>query len=296
MKMLSKQPIWSEINAKLEQRQQIGPKMTVVCQRHKTRNDIAQPDDFIKKCPEGGCLKMCGLLMMCSHLCPRFCHAQDLQHTNYRCREMCRKLCPSKDPHPCTLGCHYGQSMSFPQKLFQFRSISNHPFCLSVSECLPCTVTVNKPRSCGHNIPVDCHRSAEDVYCRTQIKVLLKCQHEVNVDCSQKMDDWRCNEIVDRILVCGHETKLMCHVDPSTYMCKIQVKKELPCNHFRTMKCSETPTAWMCKTLVEKELTCGHNQTVECRLDPQGITCSVKVTVTLDCEHTVNDELMHWLR
>lgn len=124
MKMLSKQTIWSEINAKLEQKKQIGTKMTVVCQRHRTQSDIAQGDDFIKKCPEGGCSKVCGLLMKCSHNCPRFCHSQDLEHEKYHCRELCRKLCPSKqDPHPCKLGCHFGKGKNFlPQHCFSSAS------------------------------------------------------------------------------------------------------------------------------------------------------------------------------
>ncbi|XP_037051302.1 NFX1-type zinc finger-containing protein 1-like isoform X2 [Bradysia coprophila] len=261
MKMLSKQTIWSQINAKLEQKKQIGPKMTVVCQRHQTHSDIAKGEDFIKKCPEGGCSKVCGLLMKCHHLCPRFCHAQDLQHENYRCRELCRKFCPSG--HPCMLVCHFG------------------------TDCLPCRVKVDKPRSCGHNISVDCHRSAEDEFCRTQIKRLLKCDHEVIVFCSQKMDDWLCRKIVDKVLTCGHESKLMCHVDPDTYRCNIEVRKELPCTHYRNMKCFEQPAVSMCKTLVDRELPCGHNQKMECRLDPKEATCAVKVTATLDCEHTV---------
>lgn len=109
MTMLSKQTIWSDINTKLEKRGEIGPVMKVVCQSHKTQSEIASGQDFIKKCPEGGCSKMCGLLMNCSHYCPRFCHPQDLNHEEYQCRELCRKPCLSQQAHPCRLQCHFGK-------------------------------------------------------------------------------------------------------------------------------------------------------------------------------------------
>ncbi len=109
MKMLSKQSIWSDINSKLEKRGEVGTVMKVVCQPHKTETVISKGDDFIKKCPEGGCSKLCGMLLKCSHYCPRFCHAQDLNHEDYECREHCRKPCLSQQPHPCTLQCHFGK-------------------------------------------------------------------------------------------------------------------------------------------------------------------------------------------
>lgn len=109
MAMLSQQALWSEIKAKLQKRGQIGSSMKVVCQLHKNQSDIATRADFIKKCPEGGCTEMCGVLMKCSHHCPRFCHSQDLEHDNYSCREPCRKPCLSELAHPCQLQCHFGK-------------------------------------------------------------------------------------------------------------------------------------------------------------------------------------------
>ncbi|KAG4069526.1 hypothetical protein HA402_006892 [Bradysia odoriphaga] len=265
MTMLCKQTLWSEINAKLKKRGQIGTTLTVVCQLHKTQSDIANREDFIKKCPEGGCTEMCGLLMKCSHHCPRFCHSQDLDHENYRCKEPCRKPCLSELAHPCQRHCHFGKV------------------------CLPCDVPVHKTRSsCGHDVTVSCYQSSESGYCRAKVKRILKCDHEVTVDCSKEMNGWLCREIVDKILDCGHETKLLCHDDANQYQCKIEVKKKLPCSHYRNMKCFEEPISSMCKTFVDKLLPCGHDQTIECRFDPNEVTCSVKVTVTLDCEHSIS--------
>lgn len=153
---------------------------------------------------------------------------------------------------------------------------------------MPCAVQVHKPRSCGHHIHVNCHKSAEEGFCRTKVKRLLKCDHEATVDCSQIMDDWLCREIIDKELACGHESKLMCHTNPDSYQCKIEVKKQLPCTHYRNMKCFEVPASSMCKTFVDKMLPCGHNQTIECRFDAKEATCTVQVAVTLDCGHTVN--------
>lgn len=109
MTMLSQKTLWSEINAKLQKRGQIGNSLKVVCQLHKTESVIATREDFNKKCPEGGCTEMCGLLMKCSHYCPRFCHSQDLDHEDYMCRELCRKPCLSDSAHPCQRQCHFGK-------------------------------------------------------------------------------------------------------------------------------------------------------------------------------------------
>lgn len=109
MKMLSKEAVWSQINSKLEKRGEVGTVLKVVCQPHKTESEIVRGEDFIKKCPEGGCSKPCGILMKCSHYCPRFCHAQDLDHEDYHCRELCRKPCLDELAHPCSLQCHIGK-------------------------------------------------------------------------------------------------------------------------------------------------------------------------------------------
>lgn len=111
MQMLSKQTVWSEINSKLEKRGEIGSVMKVVCQSHKTHSEIGNGEDFVTKCPEGGCTKMYGILMKCQHYCPRYCHSQDLTHENYQCKELCRKPCLSEQAHPCRQRCHFGEGL-----------------------------------------------------------------------------------------------------------------------------------------------------------------------------------------
>lgn len=112
MNMLSKQAIWSEIKVKLQKRCEIGTSMKVVCQTHKNQSEISIGEDFAKKCPEGGCSNFCGILLKCFHYCPRFCHAQDLDHEDYKCEELCKTPCSSEQAHPCKRQCHFGKGLS----------------------------------------------------------------------------------------------------------------------------------------------------------------------------------------
>ena len=90
--------------------------------------------------PEGGCLEKCQSKMLCGHICPKLCHAEDRDHEVFKCQENCTRLCP--DGHPCDKKCFI--------------------------KCL-CRVKVMKTLPCGHEQEVECYQKTADVKCLTKM-------------------------------------------------------------------------------------------------------------------------------
>ena len=64
--------VWNPIIETLKKRGAISTKFPSICELHP--NDgvtlISQPSDFVKFCPNGGCLRPCRARLNCGHVCP----------------------------------------------------------------------------------------------------------------------------------------------------------------------------------------------------------------------------------
>lgn len=84
--------IWPKIKASLEEQNSLGEELEVRCQNHGNLTKIKNPEDFLLKCPEGGCNLICGYELKCGHKCTKSCHVLDQHHIHFKCKEVCRKL------------------------------------------------------------------------------------------------------------------------------------------------------------------------------------------------------------
>ena len=75
--------VWRPIRAELERQGAIGSKMPLVCQVHGTVTEVGSANDF-ELCPQGGCLKPCGIMLDCGHTCAQVCHIIDREHNNFK--------------------------------------------------------------------------------------------------------------------------------------------------------------------------------------------------------------------
>jgi len=70
-------PIWADILRQFERSKNIGKAFELWCSRHVTTPiRYAEPDNFVRYSPEGGCLLGCNKkLERCGHRCPSKCHS-----------------------------------------------------------------------------------------------------------------------------------------------------------------------------------------------------------------------------
>nr|CAD7410641.1 unnamed protein product [Timema cristinae] len=82
--------VWPKIKASLKSQEAVGPCLTLRCQVHPEQwNNAYTAADFAKHAPEGGCLKLCNILMLCGHVCQSVCHVKNRDHNNYKCQQPC---------------------------------------------------------------------------------------------------------------------------------------------------------------------------------------------------------------
>lgn len=228
----SKSKIWSQIQEKLEARNEIGSFLTLECQVHATKTKVESGNDFQSNAPEGGCRLVCDALLECSHRCIKVCHIKDREHEKYDCREPCLKSCIND--HPCQFPC--------------FR------------KCPPCPVIIKKSLpQCGHEVDMACYQNPAEHLCKIFMNKKLPCGHETELVCHLDPAEYTCKIKMRRILMCSHERELECHVDINSVTCKIIIEKELPCGHKQNAECRFSPDVIKCMSLVNKTLTdCGH--------------------------------------
>jgi len=77
-------PMWSSVIRILQENDNIGPTLPLICSRHpNTPINVSSPDDFTKLSPEGGCSQRCNKrLRKCGHACVMKCHSEQL-HAMY---------------------------------------------------------------------------------------------------------------------------------------------------------------------------------------------------------------------
>ena len=176
-------PMWVDVRTRLKEADAIGGVFNLCCPRHKdTPIQCAQPEDFLKLSPEGGCSLPCEWrLERCGHQCLTQCHSPAM-HAAYLC------------PRPC------------PRR----RSTCDHA-CqkLCGEECGSCLVRVDHVRlPCGHfKDNLKCYQTLdlESLACATKVKKkVVNCGHVITMRCSEDPAKFRCTEPCDHIPGCGH--------------------------------------------------------------------------------------------
>lgn len=185
----SKVPIWVDVRTQLEAADALGEALNICCPRHRdTPISCAQPEDFVRYAPEGGCSLPCEWrLERCGHQCLARCHSQAM-HSAFLC------------PRPC------------PRR----RSTCDHECAkLCGEECGSCMVKVDSVRlPCGHiQDGIHCYRTLELESIKCSIEVLREvpgCGHVVGMPCHQEAEEFECTEPCRLILECGHSCPGTC--------------------------------------------------------------------------------------
>nr|CAD7434131.1 unnamed protein product [Timema monikensis] len=259
--------VWPKIKASLKSQEAVGPCLTLRCQVHPEQwNNAYTAADFAKHAPEGGCLKLCNILMLCGHVCQSVCHVQNRDHNNYKCQQPCSRYPPDcKLEHRC------------PKRCFE--------------NCGKCVVKVERKLPCGHLVHLPCHVDYKLYKCTVNVAVTLPhCEHPAEKPCYCDLATFPCPRPCEDRLPCGHGCELKCHVlrDPDhlLYKCsKPCAKLNAGCikKHPCAKRCHEACAS--CAVPVKKTLACGHTHMVECSKELAEVICKRDCRRILPCNH-----------
>ncbi|XP_022092100.1 NFX1-type zinc finger-containing protein 1-like isoform X2 [Acanthaster planci] len=259
--ILKKAEIWAKIVATLEDENQIGFSLPLVCQNHPDKiTPVATADDFKTKVPCGGCDGPCEYRLPCGHVCASLCHPDHSNHAEYKCCKPCTMKC-DRGEHPCPLLCH--------------------------EQCSPCTNVVQKTMpGCGHVIQIFCHR-LDDVTCiKPCDKTFTDCGHLCGRKCGDICPHQKCPMPCKNTQSCEHHCTKPCGQSCEVF-CQVRVTRTLSkCHHQVLMRCGERPENILCRTQITKTLPiCGHQAQMRCFEDPSGSECSQRCEKILKCGH-----------
>ncbi|XP_048505861.1 NFX1-type zinc finger-containing protein 1-like isoform X3 [Athalia rosae] len=214
------------------------------------------------------CSHPCEIRLPCGHSCCLNCHVNnDPDHIKYTCYKDCTKNNRDcENHHPCKKRCH--------------------------EECNPCSIIVEKSRSCGHFYrKVKCAVNIEAILCKRACKKEMNCGHNCRRQCWETCAG--CPVEVSKMSPCGHTIKVKCHEQASISKCNGKCLRKLDCGHPCQAKCKD-PCTKKCKTMVEltEPGLCGHTIFVPCYLsktDPKSSEilkyCDEPCRSKLACEH-----------
>ncbi|KAI0294249.1 P-loop containing nucleoside triphosphate hydrolase protein, partial [Multifurca ochricompacta] len=188
---LRKNATWKVILDEMEDEDQIGYALPIVCPRHPLAvHSISKPGELPTFAPEGGCLRQCEFRLACGHVCPSMCHTDQDNHQRMKCNQPCVKVtCPRS--HPCPLLCS--------------------------DDCGECKFPV-------YNVRLPCGHTAESVFCYKLedlvsiecvvpvLKSLPSCEHSAKMGCSRDRASFTCKEICGGLMTCcGRMCTSRCH-------------------------------------------------------------------------------------
>ncbi|XP_048246818.1 NFX1-type zinc finger-containing protein 1-like isoform X2 [Haliotis rufescens] len=255
--LLAKQSLmWRDILVDLRKNNQVGPILNLYCQNHQgeTGISIERPHDF-KKAPDGGCLKPCLFRLKCGHVCTRFCHPYDPEHTEFLCMKSCNEILCG-DGHPCPRPCH--------------------------KQCGKCTVPIQKTiPSCGHRQMVPCFKDPNTFSCMEDCEILCTNGHQCPRPCHEQCG--QCTVPIQKTIPsCDHRQMVPCFQDPNEFSCEDYCETDLDCGH----RCGEVcGKAHQCTATIKKTFRCGHVKEVLC-INKETAECCVRCIVKLDCGHS----------
>ncbi|TPX32302.1 hypothetical protein SeMB42_g07637 [Synchytrium endobioticum] len=254
--MLEQHDAWNPVLSILRKRNQIGPELLVVCDKHPDRKTQLNLCSDFSNVRWGGCFEPCKVLLDCGHLCRMTCHAQAHQVT--QCMEPCvrDRVCS----HPCPALC--GTCASATAAEPNFKTCQNK-----------CRVLVERALPCGHRQRDAC--SFEGVPdCRTRVSETLPCTHVRRVECSSLARPYTCCVPVSVTLPCGHTINRKCSEVATPKCPKPCTQHYAECNHRCPKKCGDAHdhTRLDCPHHCDAALICSHQCQAGCG-KPHTILC-----------------------
>ena len=250
----SNMSVWKQIKQKAEEKQLIGPSLTLICQEHKTQTLITSISDFAKV-PQGGCEVKCNQRLPCGHVCELRCHPS--KHEHVKCFKPCarQRNCEHKCPGKCC------------------------------EECPPCLIKVAKRLPCGHSITAQCSADVSTYKCREPCDRVLPCGHLCTKKCSDKCNPKDCTEIIRKqVVTCKHFCDVPCGVNVNDFICSHPCNKLLDCGHPCKGTCGECLSNTLhkpCQKVCGRNLICGHSCKNRC-----DETCICKLECKYECKHS----------
>ncbi|KAK3947200.1 hypothetical protein QBC32DRAFT_355035 [Pseudoneurospora amorphoporcata] len=242
--------MWADVHEQMTEMEATGDSIALCCPRHPdTPIECAEPDDFLRHSPEGGCDLPCDRrLEPCGHQCPVSCHSQALH-----------------DAFPC------------PQPCPRFRTTCNHA-CpgLCGQKCKPCVVKVDDVQlPCGHiQNQVLCYRTLDlkQIKCSAMVeKVVPGCGHKLVIECFKDVTSaiFLCPTACGHTLPCSHPcpgTCGRCRSEPREgkptfrhQVCqKVCARPYSTCNHLCPKKCHQGNDCGSCERSCEVQ--CPHSR------------------------------------
>ena len=228
--------IWHKIVDDLRSNEFIGDRLSLVCPRHNdTITEVECAEDFESKVQFGGCREPCLARLPCGHTCTKNCHADDRDHSKFKCRKECvRKIEGCLYEHRCPKLCFE----DCPEK---------------------CTASVQKTLPCQHTQEVKCCEDRSFVKCKSPCEKVLACGHRCRQCCGEPCTT-KCKELVKRRdWTCGHETTIACSATQED--CQAPCGATLECEHICSGKCGECRQGRVhmhCKRKCSRMLVCSH--------------------------------------
>ncbi|KAB5577473.1 hypothetical protein GE09DRAFT_988414 [Coniochaeta sp. 2T2.1] len=292
-------PMWVDVRRQLDEVCAIGRAFNLCCPRHKeTPIQCAEPDDFLLRSPEGGCLLPCDRrLDSCGHKCQAKCHSEAM-HAVFFCPQPCprvRLTCTHTCPKLCGESCGPCQVLVNQVQLpCGHKKDRVRCFETQKPEEIRCSVVVEKTvRACGHVLPVPCFRDvgSETFHCPTPCQKVLACGHGCPGKCSNCNGNepgsvethQACNKVCGRPSnTCNHTCPKPCHSGESCPPCDRPC--EMKCAHSHcSLECSES-----CAPCIERcAWTCEHQGrcSMPCAVPCNRLPCDERCVQTLSCGH-----------
>ena len=306
-------PIWNKISTQVEEEGCLGSEFPVQCPNHDdVKQAISKPEHFSQFSPEGGCTRGCQQRLDCGHSCKRPCHISDPDHSEYKCKERCAKLCEAGD-HQCAgrcytdpcptcsvlvvrdMSCGHKQEMKCYENPFYINCMSQcatlcpkqlHKCPLRCWEdCRPCVAIETKVMpKCGHLQPMFCHEKPENYRCPQQCRKVCPAGHPCEKPCWK--DCGNCEiKIQKKLTNCRHVVLLPCHFDPVDHICRRSCSKMYPCGHSCQKKCFQECDEVCMLPVSKKNLKCGHIDDIPCYMDVKDWPCTKQCERKLSCGH-----------
>ncbi len=230
-------PMWVDVHQQLDEAGAVGRAFHLSCPRHRDAViQCAEPEDFLRHSPEGGCLLPCGQrLEKCGHKCQAKCHSQAMHAISF-CPQPCRRVrlsCRHTCPKLCGDKCGPCHELFDQVKLPCGHRKDGVPCFEAVKPGdIWCTVKVRKRvPTCGHVVITSCFHDVGSVefLCPTPCKQILGCGHTCSGTCGtckgQSMDGIHSHQACTKACgrprsTCNHICGQRCHASEPCPPCE----------------------------------------------------------------------------
>ena len=311
---------------KLKEKERFGNYLPLECYQHKKQLNVLSIKELKKYSIDGGCDEPCKVKLLCSHktICPRKCHADDLQHKficdkecnkqlpcGHKCKKKCYEECKCEElinntlnpcPHRKTIKCCDRYKLKKCKRLIEIKL----PYCGSHISNLK-----EKPTSKIHTHKVECHKiqqaqkmkangKLDEIFlnCDKKCGRKLNCGHYCKSKCmdcphnnypnkKDKVDYCRQKSTHPHVLTCNHECTGICgHSSAECPPCEKPCQKS--CVHSTcTKKCKDICT--ICTLPCDCVCDCDPDNIIRCKslcgLPCLKLPCNNRCKKLMSCGH-----------